>query len=118
MNPPKEQFTELFILDENEETDNYPTDLDVNQSASIFIIVVNHEQKTIDYNIVVWLRPENGTDEILDEYDLSLNNGKEWRQNFNFSINVSGLFKLEIEIYKGSGTIPYTTNHLWIDIKD
>lgn len=118
MNPPREQFTELFILDENLKTDNYPTELIVNQSASIYIVAINHEQKTIDYNIVVWLRPENRTDEITSEYDFTLNNGREWRQNFNFSINESGLYQLEIEIYKGSGTTPYTTNHLWIDVTD
>jgi uncharacterized membrane protein len=118
MNPPQEQFTELFILDENEETENYPFNLDVNQSASIYIVVVNHEQNTIDYNIIVWLRSENITDEILEEYNFSLNNDKEWRHNFIFSINVSELFKLEIELYKENEANPYTTNHLWIDVKD
>jgi uncharacterized membrane protein len=118
MNPPQEQFTELFILDENQKTDNYPTELMVNENANIYIVVINNEQKTVDYNIFVWLRPQNGTDLIISELDFRLNNGKEWRQEFNFSINETGLFQLEIEIYKGSGTAPYTTNHLWIDVSN
>lgn len=116
MNPPQEKFTELFILDDNEETDTYPTELGVDESGSIFIVVVNHELQREDYTVAIWLRPENGTDEILDEFDFTIKNKKQWRQNFNFSINESGLFMLEIEIYKGSDTTPYTTNHLWIDV--
>jgi uncharacterized membrane protein len=118
MNPPKEQFTELYILDGNFTTNDYPSELNVNQSTSIFIIVLNHEQKKADYNLIIWIRPENGTDETIDEYVFTINNDEEWRQNFNFTINESGKFQLEIELYKENNTTIYASNHLWIDVRD
>jgi uncharacterized membrane protein len=116
LNPPQETFTELFILDENGATEDYPSSLIVNESAQITIVVISHEEETIDYNIVVWLRPLNGTDEILSNYVFSLENEKKWQQDIIFNISISGKFKVEIELTKENGSTPYATNHLWIDV--
>jgi uncharacterized membrane protein len=116
LNQQNEEFTELYILDENQTIENFPSSLTINQNGSIYIVVENHERKANDYNILVWLRPQNGTDEILNDYDVSLDSENEWRQSFIFSINESGLFMLDIELYKANEAIPYTTNHLWIDV--
>jgi uncharacterized membrane protein len=118
MNPPEEKFTELYIFDVNEETENYPTDLIVNESASIVIGVVSHEQQNTEYNISVWLRPVNGTDENRAQYSFSLGNDDKWQQDFAFNISQNGTYKLEIELYKENDTLPYATTHLWIDVRD
>lgn len=118
MNPPKEQFTELYIFDEDGTTENYPSVLDVNESASIIIVVKSHEQKETDYTTVITLVPESGTNITLDEYHFSLAEGKEWQQPFPFRINESGVYKLVIELFKNEEITPYTTNHLWLDVRN
>jgi uncharacterized membrane protein len=117
-NPPKEQYTALFIHDENGTTNDYPTSLEINESASIIITVACHEQQVTDYDTVIRLLPESGLNRTLIEYNFLLLDDEEWRQEFNFSINESGKFKLEVELFKDGGTMPYATNHLWIDVEE
>jgi uncharacterized membrane protein len=116
--PPQERFTELYILDMNGATENYPSNLTINESASIIINVVCHEGKTTDYTAVVTLSSETGSNMSLDLYVFSLSDEEHWSQVFDFSINETGKFKLEIALYKNDETEPYSTNHIWIDVMD
>ncbi len=115
-NPPQEKYSELYIFDENGTTENFPHNLGINQNASIIIEVVSHEHKNTDYNLVVTLQPETGINQTLGQYNISLKNKEKWSQVFDFNIDITGEFKLVIELFKGDSTIPYVTNHLWIDV--
>ena len=118
MHPPEEQFTEIYLLDENGTTDNYPSNLSVNESGSIIIVVVCHEQQTTDYTTVITLIPESGVNRTLAEYNLTLADEEEWRQVFNFSVNESGKYKLNVELLKDEETTPYATTHIWVDVRN
>lgn len=118
MHPPEEQYTELYLLDENGTTDDYPSNLSVNESGSIIIVVVCHEQQTTDYMIVITLMPESGINRTFAEYNLTLADDEEWRQVFNFSVNESGKYKLDIGLLKDDETTPYATTHIWIDVRN
>ena len=48
-----ETFTEFYILGPGGQASNYPTNLTVGQNASVIIGIVNHEQKTVNYNLVI-----------------------------------------------------------------
>jgi len=50
-----ESFTEFYILDSNGNTTNYPQNLTINQGASVILGLVNHEHRTVNYEIQVWL---------------------------------------------------------------
>lgn len=117
LNPPREKYTELYILDENGTIDNHPSSLEVNESASVIIVVVCHEQENTDYSTVIKLVPEDGANRTLEEYNFSLVDGEKWSETFNFSVNESGNFKLEVELFKEDETVPYRTNHIRIDVK-
>ncbi|MFC5973406.1 DUF1616 domain-containing protein [Halomarina salina] len=60
-----EQFTELYLLTENESgdlvADDYPTNLTQGQSASLYAGIGNHEGETVDYTLVVELQRVNVT---------------------------------------------------------
>jgi uncharacterized membrane protein len=114
--PPQERYTELFLLDANGSTDNYPSNLDVNENTSIIIGVVCHENKITSYNTAISLVPVNGTNITLAEYSFSLDDDEEWRQIFNFSVNETGKYMLLVEIFKDNITSPYSSNHIWIDV--
>jgi uncharacterized membrane protein len=115
-NPPQEEYSELYIFDENGTTENYPSSMVIDQNTSIIIEVVCHELKTTDYRLIMTLHPETGANQTLRQYNLTLKNKEKWSQTFNFSVGASGDFKLVIELYKGDNTIPYVTNHLWINV--
>lgn len=117
MNPPSESYTELYILDENRTTENYPSILRVNQSSSIIITVVSHEGQDTEYDLVVLL--ESDTDNItVAQYEFSLDNGAQWERFFNFNVSESGTYRLNIQLYKENDTSPYATNHLWLEIRN
>jgi uncharacterized membrane protein len=118
MNPPQERFTELYILDADGTTENYPDNLTVDEEGVIFIGVVCHEHLTTDYTVIVELFYEDESNETLDEYSVSLEDEEEWSQRFSFSLNATGTYKLEVQLYKGAGEEPYLTNHLWIEVYD
>ena len=48
-----ETFTEFYILGPGGQASNYPTNITVGQNASVIIGIVNHEQKTVNYNLIV-----------------------------------------------------------------
>ena len=118
MNPPSEQYSEIFILDSNGTTENYPTDLDVNESASIIINVVCHEEEDTDYRVVVTLGSRNNDNITLEELFFSLKNKEKWEYVLNFSVNGSGLYKLNIELFRENEDEAYANNHLWVDVRD
>lgn len=118
VNPPSERYSELFILDSNGTTGNYPTELDVDESASIIVNVVCHEGEDTDYHLVVTLESQDNGNITLEELDFSLEDNERWENILNFSINESGLFRLSIELFRENQTDAYATNHLWIDVRN
>jgi uncharacterized membrane protein len=50
-----EKFTEFYILDSDKIAYDYPTNLTSGENTSVIIGVINHEYKTINYTIEVWL---------------------------------------------------------------
>jgi uncharacterized membrane protein len=116
--PPKERYTEIYLLDENGTIENYPMNLEVNENASIIIGVNCHEHENTTYNTLIRLVPENGTNVTLAQYSFSLDNEEEWRQVLDLNFNESGRFMLLVEVFKGSGSIAYVATHLWIDVFD
>jgi len=50
-----ESFTEFYILGPTGETTGYPHNLIIGQDASVIIGLKNHEYKTINYTIEIWL---------------------------------------------------------------
>ena len=116
--PPQERFSELYILDENGTTENYPSNLSLSQNTSIIINVVCHEEQVTDYTAIVTLVPELGSNRTLNQYIFSLSDEEHWSQIFNFNINETGKFKLLITLYKNDETEPYATNHIWVDVSN
>ncbi len=115
-NPPQEKFTELYLLDENGTTENYPFNLSVDEEGTIIIGAACHERHTTDYDILVRLLSEDGSNRTLDEYDFSLDDEEEWSQTYSFSVNESGTFKLVVELFLHNKDTPYLSNHLWIHV--
>jgi len=50
-----EKFTEFYLLGPGSIADDYPRNLTMGENAGVSIGIVNHEYKTVNYTIEVWL---------------------------------------------------------------
>ncbi len=118
-----ERFTEFYILGPNGKAEGYPMELRVGEKASVIVGIANHEHRTINYIVEVWLvnatlvyNETSGKNEtkilhmyLLDRFNVTLNHtdisleGKwkpQWEKLYNFSINKKGRFKLWFLLFK------------------
>ena len=117
-----EKFTEFYLLGPEGKADDYPSDLAAGENATITIGVVNHEYKTINYTIEIWLINQTivyneSTDEnetiynhiyFIDSIQTQLNHTPidiegtwepQWEYNQTFSIDKTGNFKLAFLLF-------------------
>ena len=112
-----EQSTEFYLLGPTGKLMGYPRNLSVGEIATVSIGITNHEYRTINYTIEIWLTSqtifynestkENETiynhmwfmDKIniaLDHKPIDTEGSREpqWEYNYNFNVTRNGDFKL------------------------
>jgi len=127
-----ERFTEFYILDANGKAENYPSDLNISENATVIIGVVNHEFEDVNYSVAIELvkvdfvynstSGKNDTVEVsrmrLNEFKVNLSHEGKWEGPYNFSVQEAGNFKLQFLLYKGEGKDEaYRSLHLWLKVK-
>ncbi len=91
-----ETFTEFYILGSNGKAYNYPTNLAVNQTGTVYQGMVNHEATDTTYKIIVRF---NGS--VLKNYNISLKNNEKKEIPLTFVASNPGQNqKLEFLLYK------------------
>ena len=112
-----EKFTEFYILGPKGKAADYPTKLRVGQNATIIIGIVNHEYKTVNYTVEIWL--VNATYEnnrtiihhmyFFDRFNVTLNHTPvniegnwtpQWETRYTFSIDKPGRYKMWFLLFK------------------
>lgn len=53
--PRSEGFTEFYVLNEQGKASEYPTNITLGDKAHIIIGIVNHEDRTVNYTVEIWL---------------------------------------------------------------
>lgn len=117
-----EPFTEFYILSTNGNVTNSAQVISPGQNISVILGLINHEYKTMNYTIEVWLVDEsvifnestqkndtiynhawfmNETVVTLNHTEITneKNQTKKWENNYTFSINKIGHFKLEFLLF-------------------
>ena len=133
-----EKFTEFYLLGKESIADEYPKSLTLGEEASLIIGIANHEYKTINYTIEVWLIEQSTYfDESTNENKTSIDHmwfmdkmtttlkhenidiEKQWmpqrEHNYTFSINKTGDFKLAFLLFT-SETDDYSSDIDYVDI--
>jgi uncharacterized membrane protein len=107
---PVKSYTEFYLLGPHGLTTNYPQELIKGENATVILGITNHEEKTINYSIDVWLLNQttnntNGTNitktnnaYFLEKINITLPSSKsnddlwkpQWSYNYTFSLNISG----------------------------
>ena len=119
---PGEQFTEFYILNEERVAYNYPLFLRAGENTSVILGIVNHEGKTVQYTLEIWLLNQSSFfNETTQEHDVVYTNmwfidkivvllnhtpadiekrwEPQWEYNYSLSINKTGGFKLAFLLY-------------------
>lgn len=112
-----EHFTEFYILGHNKTADNYQTVFVQGEKGTVFVGIINHEHRFVDYTMDVKLGnrslplPEN-------QKHISLANNMSWEEPVTFTPLIEGNdTKLEFLLFNETGkTIPYRNLHLWINV--
>ena len=111
-----EKFTEFYLLGSKGIADDYPKNLNTSENASVIIGIVNHEYKTLNYTLEVWLINQSTIDNKtiyhhmwfmdkiktkLDHTDINTEEpwSPQWEHLYNFSINKTGNYKLAFLLY-------------------
>ena len=96
INPnPGEKFTEFYILGQDGKAGNYPTNLTAGQTGNITVGIVNHEQSTTTYNLLIKLN-----NETLKNESVTLLNNEKKEVSFSFTASEGKNQKLDFLLYK------------------
>lgn len=134
--PQGEQFTEFYVLTEDEDgtlvAADYPTEFTVGQSQPIVLGVGNNEAESVEYTVVVQLQEvetENNETtvrqrETLDRLSTpSIDNNETWQQEYRITPTMAGEnLRVQFLLYRGevpanpTGENAYRELHLWIDV--
>mgnify|MGYP000303561986 CR=1 FL=1 len=112
-----EHFTEFYILGGKGKAYDYPEEVTIGERNYIIIGLSNHEYKTINYTIEIWLVNSSFEDNrtiihhmyYIDSINVTLDSippniegnwTPQWEKVYNFSINKSGRFKLWFLLFK------------------
>jgi len=117
-----EKFTEFYILGPGDIADKYPRNLIMGENAGVTIGIVNHEYKTVNYTVEIWLINQsmyyNETENenltvyhnmwFMDSLNTSLPHTdldieKEWTPQweyiYTFNVSRNGSFKLAFLLF-------------------
>ena len=112
-----ERFTEFYILGSSGKAADYPTNLRVGQNATIIIGIVNHEYRSVNYTVEIWLVNASYEDNrtvirhmyFFDRFNVTLNHTPinvegnwtpQWEKIYNFSIEKPGVYKMWFLLFK------------------
>jgi uncharacterized membrane protein len=128
---PGETFTEFYILGPGGKASGYPTKLNVSQSGSVLVGIVNHEAASVNYTAridLVGVRIVYNTTAKANEtvelnrttwswFNVTLATGANWTQPYTFSIRFLGLWKVQFLLFRdGNLSAAYRELHLFVRV--
>ncbi|MEN4017610.1 MAG: DUF1616 domain-containing protein [Methanobacterium sp.] len=114
VNPnPGEKFTEFYILGTDGKAGNYPSNLTAGQTGNLTVGIVNHEQSTVTYNLVIKLN-----DKQLKNENITVLNNEKKEIPFSFRASAGANQKLEFLLYKlPDNSAVYRSLNLNVNVK-
>jgi uncharacterized membrane protein len=112
--------TTFYILGENRTIESIPHSINPGTKTSITIGIDNNENRIVNYSIEIWIVNFTGNTVnklfYYDEINVKLKSGAAensssqsmyWLQNYSFTVNITGQYKLWFILYKD--TVPSLT---------
>ena len=110
-----EKFTEFYILGAEGKAADYPKDLTLGKADSVTVGLINREQTTARYKVMVTLDGEK----IGETEEVTLNHDEKWEQVVTFTPQKTGAdLKLEFLLFRDGGAEVYQKPlHLWVTVR-
>ena len=114
LNPkPGEKFTELYVLGKEGKAAAYPQTINLGESATVTVGIVNQERRLIPYRLEVTI----GDAPTFTKDPIVLDIGQSWEDTVPLSpVKPGKQQKVVINIYRPGDTRPYEFLILWVDV--
>ncbi len=110
-----EPFTDFYVLGSGGMARDYPHDLALGEQAEVILGIENNQRRYAEYRIEVVLSGEK-EQEIGP---IGLASGEAWQGRVAIApTKVGEDQKVEFLLYEGDGIQPYSTLHLWLDVRE
>ncbi|MGB8310720.1 MAG: DUF1616 domain-containing protein [Halobacteriota archaeon] len=112
-----EKFTELYLLGPGGKAADYPTHFLLGDQQPVIVGVVNHEFRSVTYDIVVQLTTNNRSTTFYTG-TVALDNNQTWEKTINLKPDRVGTnMTMEFLLYAdGNRAAPYREAHLWVTV--
>ena len=112
-----EKYTEFYILGPDGIAENYTTEYHLGDSGMFTIGVVNHEQRSVPYNVRVVMN-SNSSESTLYTDQFTLADNQTLEKATRIWQNIPGTnMKLEFLLYAdGNMNSPYRECHVWVNV--
>jgi uncharacterized membrane protein len=113
---PGETFTEFYILGQEGQAANYPTELKVGEEGRVIVGIVNHEGQELSYRAEVII----GGKKIAEVGLVMLADEQKWEGEVGFVPEVAGQNQeVQFLLYKGTEVEPCLEPlQLWVDVRE
>ena len=113
-------FSEFYVLDENGTTQNYPSEVKVNENCKIIIGIENHEKNITEYTVKILLTKNNVTftNLTLGDFNRILVVNETNETLYAYQIQDVGEYKIVFQlIYNDHKNIEVILNvHFWVSV--
>jgi len=129
--PSGKTLTEFYVLGPGGKASDYPSNLSVNETASVIVGIASHEATSVMFSVRIDLvgvrivyNASSGVDETVEvnrtswtTFNITLANGQNWTRPYAFRIRDAGLWKVEFLLFKDSAiSSTYQTVHILIRV--
>ena len=109
----KEAFTDFYMLGPEGKMENYPSQIGVNEKATLTLGVTNHENQVASYSVNVTF--DGKVVQTIGPIELA--NDAEWSAPVTLTPSrIGDNQKIEFLLYKDHGNDAYLTLRLWLDV--
>jgi len=110
-----ERFTEFYILGQEGKAADYPRELKVGEAAKVQMVIINYEYDEMHYRMEI--RSEETPIEELGP--VMLQHKQKWEKEVSIiAASVGKHQKVEFLLFKEGESKPYSSLHLWLDVKE
>jgi uncharacterized membrane protein len=112
-----DRYTEFYILNSNNKASDYPTQFSLANGTPIKVGVVNHEGRTVTYDLII-SQNESSQLKTLHSEQFTVNDNSQWEKTILVMPDAVGTNEeFKFLLYEhGNNTIPYRETHLFANV--
>ncbi len=109
-----QQFTEFYILRQEDGSESYPKELVVGEEGKVNVGIVNHQYETVSYRVEV--RIDSAKNNEVE--GITLEHEERWENEMSFTPELAGENqKVEFLLFKNGNAEPcFEPLRLWVDV--